>query len=188
MALYVDEVSATSLDFRSVDLAFRIGNEVGSYFAAPVGYEQIVVIVNADNPLSRLSIDQLQVLFTGQLTQWDVLGGSQQMAQVWSYPEGDDVRQVFDDAILGGQRLTTFAQLAPDPQAMLEAVSDDPAAIGYLPERWLKDGLNPNVRVLPLAQTLADSLRQPILALAVTEPEGITRTLLLCLQGAAELK
>jgi ABC-type phosphate transport system substrate-binding protein len=125
-------------------------------------------------------------LFAGQVNQWDAVGGSPQSVQVWIFPEGDDARQLFDSVILDGYQLTTVAQLAPDPQAMLEAVSDDPAAIGYLPRRWLKGNSGDKVRALPINQTLADSLRQPILALSGAEPEGAMRTLLICLQGMLE--
>jgi ABC-type phosphate transport system substrate-binding protein len=101
--------------------------------------------------------------------------------RVWSYPEGDDTRRAFDTAVLFGQRLTREAQLAPDPQAMLEAISSNTTAIGYLPERWVQN--NPGVRSVSLNQKLAEALRQPVLALSEGEPVGNVRTLLLCLQS-----
>ncbi len=183
IALFLDETPASSLD--PARLGFRLGETPGGDgFAAPVGREQIVVIVHEANPLSQLPSRILRRLFSGEIRSWDELGGSSRAIQVWIYPPGDDARQAFDAAVLAGLQASSGALLAPDPQAMREAVSADPGAIGYLPRAWL-DETSPGqeVRAVELEPELAATLRLPVLALSASRPQGAAYTLLACLQG-----
>jgi hypothetical protein len=94
---------------------------------------------------------------------------------------------LFDRALLQSSTLTSEAMLAPDPQAMLEAISSDANAIGYLPESALTSS-DPSfvaqVKVIQLEQSLQDILHPPVIAITQNEPEGLVRELLLCVQDA----
>jgi len=107
----------------------------GASFLSQIGSEQIAVIVNQDNDLSQLTSDMLQSFYSEQTQRWD--GTSVQRIQVWVLPNGDPVRKYFDIAVLHSSPLTSEALLAPDPEAMLEAISRDGNAIGYLPGSFL---------------------------------------------------
>ncbi len=185
IGLVLDEMPAAALDGNAVDLAFRLGlPEDTKAYSAQIGWETIVVVVNADNPLSALIPDELTALFTGETSHW---AGSGDPVQVWAYPEGDEIRLLFDSVVLAENRLTSFALLSPDPQAMLEAVAADPAAVGYLPQGWLSQAATPapaGVKLIRLESKLAESLRQPVLSLSFREPEGAARALLVCIQDS----
>jgi hypothetical protein len=178
MALYLVEVSP-SRGIQEADILLRLGYPPEGGYVAQIGWESIVVIVNGDHPVTSLSAEELSFLFSGRVSRWE--DGTP--VHVWIYPEGDDTRQVFDAVILNGLRVTPEAQLAPDPQAMLEAVSGDPLAIGYLPQRWLPGA---SISIVRLNQELADSLRQPVLSLSSREPDGAARPLLFCLQASLQ--
>jgi hypothetical protein len=183
----ITEVPTPELDVNKVDLIFRLGGAPGKAYSAVIRDQSIVFVVNSDNPVLALSTAQIHDLFTGRITTWDELGGKQQPIQVWVYPEAEDIRQVFDSAIFPGESLTTKALLAPDPQAMLDAVADDPAAIGYISETWLVQPREINqVRALDINPKLAELLRQPVLALSSAEPVGSLRQFLVCMQSASQ--
>ncbi len=186
IALFLEETPASSLNIRDGRLGFRLGEPPGSAeFAAPLGSEEITVIVNPDNPAFGLSAQNLSDLFSGQITGWQELGAASLPVQAWIYPEGDEVRSLFDAAVLHGKGTTPLARLAPDPQAMLEAVSSDAGAIGYLPHAWLVfDENTHNVKKVRLEEGLTIALRQPVLALSAGQPvPAAAHTLLSCLQG-----
>ena len=63
-------------------------------------------------------------------------------------------------------------------EAMLEAVANDPQAIGFLPTRWL----NQSVKPIEILDFQNNDLLLPILAVTKSEPTGLTRDWLLCLQ------
>ncbi|NJD57929.1 MAG: hypothetical protein C3F13_07835 [Anaerolineales bacterium] len=154
-------------------------------YASQVGRDQIVVIVNEANEVSALSAEELRSIFTGLMTSWQE--GRIQTIQVWVLPQGDPVRRVFDQVVLQDQLLTSEARLAPDPTAMLEAVSGEVGAIGFLPASYLKsDGSNVSgdVQEVQLEEGVTAALDQPVVAVTQEEPSGIIRSLLVCLQSS----
>jgi phosphate transport system substrate-binding protein len=165
----------------------RIDATPADGYVAVVGEESIVLIVNANNPVSTIGPEKLQDLFTGRLKTWAEVGGKPEPVQVWAYLDGDDIRSVFDAVIFPGEKITSQALLAPNPQVMLEAVADDPQAIGYVPQIWLDQSDDKTrVRALNLNIYLANNLRQPLLALTRSEPVGSLRELLVCIQSAGK--
>ncbi len=175
IALVVEEIPAGFIDLEEVDLALRLGEpDEMPNFAAPLAGERILIITHPSNDiLDQLNADDLEAIFSGRFRQWSKVGGEELAIQVWAAPEGDEVRRAFVAAWPEGGSVTPLANLAPDPSAMLEAVSADPAAIGFLPQSWATG----EVRTLELGLTL------PVLTLSAQEPEGAARILMLCLQG-----
>jgi DNA-binding transcriptional LysR family regulator len=146
----------------------------------------LVLITHPQNPVIELSPQALRAIWTGKSTNWEDFGGTASPIQVWTYSPGNALRTTFDAAILPGEQTTSQAWLAPDPGAMLEAVSADPAAIGYLPASWLETApgeLTTNLLPLTLPNEISSSLQQPVLALTENAPEGILSTVLLCFQA-----
>jgi hypothetical protein len=181
----VFETPASALENQTTDLILRLGGTPSKGYAAPIGEEGLVLIVNASNPVLTISVEKLRGIFLGRITSWVEIGGEQQPVQVWVYPDGDDAREILDAAIFPGDSLTPGALIAPDPQAMVEAVGDDPFAIGYMPQTWLTQASRiEQVRPLSIDQKLVEKLHQPVLALSRDEPEGSLRQLLICLQYA----
>ena len=180
IALILSETSAPFLEIEEADLSLWFGPPPpAAGYAAPLAQEEIAVIVNALNPVSALSTDTLRAIFTGRTPRWDAVGGENQDIQVWLLPEGDEFTRVFQQQVLNAQYFSSTALLAPDPAAMLEAVHEDPAAIGFLPEAWLENAVKP----LRLERQARNSLDQPVLALSSAEPRGAVRIFLHCLQS-----
>ncbi len=154
-------------------------------YLSQVGWDQVVVIVNKDNPLPQLSIDELMSVFAGHTTDSDVVPGSS--PQIWVLPGGESTRLIFDQAVMQNQLISTDAMLAPDPGAMLESVSQNPDAIGYLPTTFITTGdptMTAKVRIIQLEPSLEDLLHQPVVAITQHEPVGLMRNLLVCLESS----
>jgi PBP superfamily domain len=181
------EISPTYQDWAAFDLFVRMGEpEELPPFAAPIGLEQIVVIVNKANSVRALRDVELEGIFSGHIIRWSDIGGTDQPIQVWVFPEGDAADSAFTPAVMGGKTITRDALLAPSAAAMLEAVSGDTNAIGFLPRSWLEDP----VRALEIDPGTMQKLRLPVLALASDNPTGAVEKLLYCLQqgqGLAEV-
>jgi ABC-type phosphate transport system substrate-binding protein len=164
------------------EIAIRLGAPAWAqpYFATQIGEEQIVIVINPQNPLSTLSNEMLRQLYSGQVTEWSELETSfDQPVQVWDYPPGEDLHEVFVTALWGASPQPILAYLAPDPDAMLVAVSATPGALGYLPRSWLGEG---DLITVAVEEKLSSALRQPVLLLTADEPQGLLRAWLSCLQ------
>jgi hypothetical protein len=182
VALVVNELPAAFIGKSIADLAIQFGEPRSiKGYAAIITQENIAIIIHPDNLIKALNLSQLHDLFTGQAYSWDKVGGSDHAVQIWTYPENDDVRQVFDNAILSNDSLSSEAMLSSDPSQMIREISADPGAIGYVPASWL----SPQVKAVELTPDLLTALRQPILALAPADPQGATRRFLSCLQSGA---
>ncbi len=188
VALYLFPSASPSDNLGPDDILLTLGQPgetaQGAY-PAQIGWEQIVVIANRANPQAQLTSERLRQIFSGQVTEWD--DGSHQAIQVWVLPQDEPTRQIFDAALDLSQPLAAETRLAPDPAAMLEAISKDAGALGYLPESYLPlpgSSARDGIKIVALEQPLEQALRQPVLALTQADPTGFMRELIVCAQNS----
>ncbi len=168
-----EQRSAIFLDPQSDNLAIRIGQPANLTSPAyRIGSEELQVILNPQNPINTLTAEQVRGLFTGQILTWQEVNGSDAAVQVWVYSSGEDVQQIFEQAILGGSPLTSTARLAAGPSEMAEAIASDVNAVGILTRDWKADGVS-------VVYSIANV---PVLALTSAEPQGTIQELLACMQ------
>jgi hypothetical protein len=112
------------------------------------------------------------------MTEWN---GSRTFIAAWAYPNGDDTLRVFESAVMGSEAVNRhYVGTVPEPGAMLETISGDPAAVGFIPRRWL----NESVKAIEIEGIPPEQLRAPVLAISEDEPQGTPRAWLICLQDA----
>ncbi len=140
-----------------------------------VGTDQLCIIVNPDNSTQNFSLDQVQAIYRGSQNTWL---GSADPINVWSFPQGEDVEQVFSQIVVPFEQLTSLTNLAPNPISMLNAVANDPQAIGMIPWSWVND----SVKVLPIIGLSTETLTRPVLAISSVQPQGDLYEWLSCLQ------
>ena len=73
------------------------------------------------------------------------------------------------------------ALIAPTSEAMLESISSDPGAIGFIPRSWITSDVQP----IQIDPDLQIALHKPLLALTPTEPAGELKALVACLQSGS---
>jgi phosphate transport system substrate-binding protein len=179
IALVVEETSFPYLLETTADLYIWMGEPPENFNVYPLASEHIIAIVHPDNPADRLETSALRAIFTGQVRNWDGIGGLDHQIEVWDYPDGDEIQQLIDQVVMNGETYSSWAWLAPDPEAMQEAIHENTNAIGFIPQAWLTDQL----KILQLSPELQDDLYQPILMLSKQKPQGGVRSLLFCLQN-----
>ena len=182
------EVPAKTLDLSQSDMGLQWGEiSAHSGFTVEIGQETLIIITNPENPLRELSLSDLQSLYSGNIQNWNTLEpdqGFDEAVQIWLTPLGADDRQVFNNLMSADKTLSPQAYLAPDPQAMLEAVATNRGAIGYLPSQWHQD----SVQKIQLNDAPLSILEQPILASTSIEPTGKVRIFLQCLQKMDQIQ
>ncbi len=165
--------SADLIDLSTTDLAIRLG-EAGLPLlpAYQVGAEDILVIVNLQNPVDELSRAEVLGLFTGTVSNWQEINGRSASVQVWSFDNGEDVSAVFVQSALGGSPITSQARLATSPQEMVQAIASDVDAVGILTRGFLTDEL---VAVYSLENI-------PVLVYLPTDNQDSSEAIIACLQ------
>lgn len=107
-------------------------SEDSPLWAAPIAQDLIVLIVHPDNPVTDLSLADIQAIFQGRIVNWAAVGGEPATITVISREPGSATRLAFSRTALGDRRITLNARLATSSNAVLQIVQDDPWAIGYV--------------------------------------------------------
>jgi phosphate transport system substrate-binding protein len=96
-----------------------------------VALDGLSVYVNEASPVTELSIDQLEQIFTGKARNWKEVGGNDLPITIYSRENSSGTYEFFKEHILKGQDFASTAQTMPGTAALLQAVSKDPKGIGY---------------------------------------------------------
>ncbi|MEN6427919.1 MAG: phosphate ABC transporter substrate-binding protein [Phycisphaerales bacterium] len=110
-----------------------------------VAYDGVAVIVNHNNPIDRLSIEDLHDIFTGKATNWKQLGGRDLPIVTLSREVSSGTHMYFKEEVVQlGKKGSTeeFSKetlLLTSSQAIVEEVAGNEGAIGYLGMGYLSD-------------------------------------------------
>ena len=114
-----------------------------------VAYDGVAVIVNINNPIDKLTIEDLQKVFTGKVTNWKDLGGRDLPIVLLSREVNSGTHIYFKEEVvrLGKKNSTDeFAArtlLLTSSQAIVEEVVVNEAAIGYFGMGYICDRIKP---------------------------------------------
>ena len=98
-----------------------------------IGKDAIGVWVNADNRVTALSTEALIGIFTGKITNWKDVGGSDMAITVYIVNPQSATRKVFQEKVLDGRKYEgeRIRTIRPDP-AILDRLGEDKGGIGQL--------------------------------------------------------
>ncbi|HUH64839.1 MAG TPA: phosphate ABC transporter substrate-binding protein, partial [Syntrophales bacterium] len=97
-----------------------------------IAIDAIVPIVNPKNKVNGLSIDQLSQIYQGKITNWKEVGGDDLTIVVVSRDSSSGTFETWGHLVLSNARVTPRAQLQASNGAVVQAVSKNKYAIGYI--------------------------------------------------------
>jgi hypothetical protein len=158
----------------------------GTAFTTQIGSTELIFILNTENPVSTIKLTELADILMGNSSDWQDVAPSvfseSTPINVWSYPSGDDVRGQIEGLLLNGRPMTINSRIAPDGEAMVTAIMDDPNAIGYI----LYGTSHAGVTVTQVVLADKSSISLPVLASLPKLPEGAVADLLVCVSQSME--
>lgn len=123
----------------------------------PVAAETLVFFVNADNPVENLTLDQVRDIYTGKITNWKDVGGSDAPIQAYQRPKGGGSQAIMDKEIMGDLEMMEPANtdyVVSSMEGIIEAVrawDDNPQAIGYTVYYYATDmGMTDGLKLLSI--------------------------------------
>lgn len=108
-----------------------------------VAYDALAVIVNPANKVSQLTIKQLEAIFTGKISNWKDVGGSDSEIVVYSRQTNSGTYDFFKEHVLSDKKFTVTALFMPATGAIAQSVSQDVNAIGYIGLAYLDKTVKP---------------------------------------------
>ena len=98
----------------------------------PFAIDGVAVVVHPQNPVSELSQQQLTSIFSGQITNWQQVGGKNARITLYSREDGSGTRETFETLAIKNGKTATSANVVNSNGAMKTAVSRDVNALGYV--------------------------------------------------------
>ena len=78
-------------------------NAVGvTLIETSIALDAFVFIVNRDNPIKSLTVNQIQRIYTGQITNWSKVGGKNKNIQIFARPQNSGSEEVFRELVMNG--------------------------------------------------------------------------------------
>ena len=102
----------------------------------PIGLDGIALIVHSDNPVEALTLAQIRDIFRGRMLYWEDFGGGGEV-QLVSREDGSATRVLFEERVMGEERVALTAVVMPTSSHVVEYVASHPAAVGYVTSAYL---------------------------------------------------
>jgi phosphate transport system substrate-binding protein len=97
-----------------------------------IAYDCIVPVVHPSNTVANLTIEQLKGIYKGDIKNWKELGGPDKKIVIISRDTSSGTYEVWDEKIMNKERITPAALLQASNGAIVQAVSSNQNAIGYI--------------------------------------------------------
>lgn len=187
LGIYTEILTQESLDIDQTNLVLKLGERVeGDPYVAVMGYEELVIVGGREIPIDTISIESLQRIFSGNITNWgdlpEVINQGIEINQpihTLAYPQGHIMQQLFSQSYLNSEPVQTEPILYSTAEGLSEKLKDYPYGIGFL----LKSHTNNELKIISITGMDTKAAQQYVLAVTKTEPWGGLKQLLLCLQN-----
>ena len=152
--------------------------EAAKVKATVLAYDGVAVITNTGNSVKELTIGQIRDIFTGKITNWSEVGGSNAPIVVVSREAGSGTRTAFEEGVeYSEEELVKDAIISKGNGDVKTTVSTNENAIGFVSFEYVDDAIS-SINVNGIEPTAANvkagsyALSRPLLA--VTNEQYIT--------------
>ncbi len=122
------EASRPMKDKEKEQIRQRHGKDVKEI---PVALDGVAIYVNDSSPIKELSRAQLKAIYTGSYSNWRDVGGKDERIVPYSRENNSGTYVFFKEHVLNNEDYAREIQTLPGTAAVVNAVSKDPASIGY---------------------------------------------------------
>lgn len=175
---------------KEIDMALQRGVHPKEFVIA---YDGVAVIVNKNNPIDKLTIEDLHNIFTGKVTNWKAFGGKDLPIVTLSREVSSGTHLYFKEEVIqlgkkdNKEEFSDQTLLLTSSQAIVEEVAGNEGAIGYLGMGYLSDRTKALLVASsqefypPTVENVVNKtypLSRPLYAYTDGEPRGIVRLFL----------
>lgn len=128
--------SSRPMKEEEIKLAKEKGREPVSF---TVAYDALVPAVHPSNKIKDLTKDQLKAIYKGETKNWKDLGGDDKPIVVVSRDTSSGTYECWEEIIMKKEKVYPGALLQASNGAVVQAVSKNPNAIGYIGIGYVND-------------------------------------------------
>ena len=99
-----------------------------------IAYDGIAIVVHPSNPVTTLTMEQLQEIYAGKIRNWKELGGEDMEIVVITRAEGSGTRDTFIELVMNKGKVEETSSVLQKPSngAVKATVAGNENAIGYI--------------------------------------------------------
>jgi len=125
-------------------------------------WDMIAVIVNDKNPVRKLTIKQIEGIFTGDITDWSQVGGKSGKISVYTRNTSSGTYKSFQKLGMGKRDYATQCQKMEGNQQIATEVSKNPLGIGYVGLAYSKGESYRSVKVEGISAKASKVAKYPL--------------------------
>jgi phosphate transport system substrate-binding protein len=149
-----------------------------------IAKDALSIVVNNANPVTQLTREQIEGIFTGKITNWNQVGGTDMKIVVYSRESSSGTYEYFKEYVLNKKNFANNVLAMPATGAIVQSVSQTKGAIGYIGMAYD----NANVRQLKVSYDKGKTFVAPSLITAKNKTYPIVRPLYFYYNTNAEAK
>jgi phosphate transport system substrate-binding protein len=178
------DIAMSSRDIKEKEIALA-GHKGIHPYEIKAALDGLAVVVHPDNPVGRLTMDQLAAIFTGKITNWKELGGKDEKIVLLSREVNSGTHVYFKEHVLRKNDPNSREEFAPSAlmlsssQAIADEIAGNPAAIGYYGMGYISKKQKP----LSIARDEKSPYEAPTIENVVSGKYPISRPLFLYTNG-----
>ena len=138
-----------------------------------IAYDALAVVVHPSNPVSKLTREQLEAIFTGKIRNWKEVGGPDMKIVAYSRETSSGTYEFFKESVLKNKNYKNGILSMPATGAIIQSVSQTKGAIGYVGLAYLNKAVKP----LQVSYSAGKSYVEPSLENATNKSYPIIRPL-----------
>lgn len=108
-----------------------------------VAYDCIVPVVHPGNTVADLSLAQLKAIYKGEIKNWKKVGGPDRPVVVISRDTSSGTYEVWEEKVMNKERVYPGALLQASNGAIVQAVSKNKNAVGYIGLGYINESVKP---------------------------------------------
>lgn len=97
-----------------------------------VSYDGMAVIVNANNPVAKLTLRQVEQIFTGDVNDWSAVGGNPGPFSIYTRNTSSGTYQDWKDLAMKKRDYASSSQKMAGNEQIAAEVGKNPSGIGYV--------------------------------------------------------
>jgi phosphate transport system substrate-binding protein len=152
-----------------------------------VAWDGIAVVVNPENPVTKITFNDLKGIYEGSISNWADVGGDDLVITVITRDSSSGTYGYFQEEVLPNEEYRQDALVQPATGAIVQEVSHNKGAIGYIGYAYLDDSTTAlaldagNGFVEPTPENIINGdypLARPLHYYTNGEPEGLAKEFL----------
>jgi phosphate transport system substrate-binding protein len=171
------DIATSSRDIKPKEAKLAQGKGV-SPVPHRIAIDAIVPIVHPKNPVTGLTTEQLSLIYQGKIKNWKEVGGTDLKIVVVSRDTSSGTYEVWEEKILHKAKVTPRAQLQASNGAVIQTVSRNRYAIGYIGLAYLNESVralsvNGNEATIATALSGVYPVARPLFIYTNGRPTGV---------------